>query len=481
MAAAPLDGRCQKIRPDLSAFIDGTLPRKRWEQVCYHLAGCQGCRDEMTELSEVCSVLSRHRDTDTGAPTDLASRLESIAGESAEQPLYLSAGVSSSGAALPSRRRARQRLAVRSGVAMLTIVVAVMALAVAIAPTPPVVAQPVETAHDQFNLAMTAIGSTESVGAVLFAHEGGAQFALSSTERPVSVAQGQALRISADDAAKLIATTLDPGLNYSGRQRIAVAHGAGEFLTAEVQIDKVEGEGTSMVVLDAAGDRFVSTIHPELANTVTAAPASWSFYQYPTVSTIAGRGATVVEARTEDQVAARWWMDVPTGVLLRAERFDAEGDPTLMVGFESISYESAQLPSDAKQLIALMPASASGVAGWCQGPATCAGTLAGLPLVAYSSGDETAPDSMLLVYSDGFQTVTVGWSHGILADDAPAGVQRAKGQPSMMAWQAGESVVLVATNGTPELLEQAAAELPGESPYPDTWQHWVRRGLTRIW
>ncbi|MDF1487661.1 hypothetical protein [Tessaracoccus caeni] len=435
----------------------------------------------MTELSEVCSVLSRHRKTDPGAPTDLASRLESIAGESAEQPLYLSAGASSAGAALPSPRRARQRLVVQSGVAVLTIVVAVMVLAVAIAPSPPVVSQPVETAHDQFNLALAAIGSTESIGAVLFAHERGAQFAQSSTERAVEVVQEQALRISADDAAKLIAAAFDPGLNYSGRQRVAVAHGGGEFLTAEVQLDKVEGEGTSMVVLDATGDRFVSTIHPELSHTGMAPPSSWSFYQYPTVATIAGRGATVVEARVEDHVAARWWMDVPTGVLLRAERFDSDGDPALMVGFESISYESAQLPDDAQQLIALMPASASGVTGWCRGAASCAGTLAGLPLVAYSSGDEEDASSMLLVYSDGFQTVTVSWSHGILADDAPSGLQLAKGQASVLAWQAGESVVLVASNGSSELLEQAASELPGESPYPDSWQHWVRRGLSRIW
>lgn len=477
MGAAPIDGRCQKIRPDLSAFIDGTLPHKRWEQVCYHLAGCQACRDELNELSEICSTLSRQRDATADAPTDSTSRLESIAGEGAAQPLYLSAAADPSHAALPLRRRARQRLVVQSGVAVLTLAVVVMVLAVVIAPSPQVVSKPVETARDQFNLALTAIGVNESVGAVLFAHERGARFAGSSQEAPTEVKEEQALRISASAAAEVLGAKRDAGLNYSGLQRVVFSHEESAFLTADVQVTKVEGEGSSMVVLDAEGERFTSTISPELDEPGLAPPASWSFYQYPTLGTVAGRSTSVLEAREEERVARRWWIDMSTNALLRAEYFDSQGKPTIMAGFESISYESVQLPDDAQQLIALMPVSASGVSGWCPGALECPLTLAGLPLVAYSSGES---EHAMLVYSDGFRALTVASAEGRLATDATSGPRRASGHLSVSAWQAGEDVVLVATNGPQALMAQAMGELPREEPYPDSWQDWVRRGLERL-
>lgn len=480
MGAAPPDGRCQKIRPDLSAFIDETLPKKRWEQVYYHLASCQACQSELSELSEVCSALSKQREVRADAPADLASRLERIAGEGAAHPLYLSASCGPDEAVLPSRRRARRRLVAQSGVAMLAVAVVVMILAVAVAPSPVVMAAPVETARNQFNLAVAAIGVNESVGAVLFAHERGAQFEVSGQQEPVEVAEEQALRISASAAAQVIGRSLDPGLNYSGLQRVAVSRGEGKYLTAGVQVTKVEGEGTSMAVLDARGNRFVSTIHPEFTDRVAEPPDSWAFYQYPTLATVAGRPAGVVEARADGRTTARWWVDVPTGVLLRVERFDSDGRPTLMVGFESISFEGATLPDDAQQLIVLMPVSASGVAGWCPNHVRCAPTLAGLPLVAFSSEDADDAGSMLLVYSDGFQSITVSWSNGVLPDDVQDGPQRDSGQASVLARQSGESAILVATNGSAALLARAVEELPGEAPFPDSPADRLRRGLGRL-
>ena len=43
---------CERFRPDLSAFADGTLPPRRWEQVSYHLAGCARCRDEVAAKAD---------------------------------------------------------------------------------------------------------------------------------------------------------------------------------------------------------------------------------------------------------------------------------------------------------------------------------------------------------------------------------------------------------------------------------------------
>lgn len=481
MGAAPPEGRCQKIRPDLSAFIDETLPRKRWEQVCYHLAGCQACRDEMDELSQVCSTLSRQREAGADAPADLAARLERIAGEGAAHPLYLNADGGPAASGLPSLRRARQKMIAQSGAALAMVAVLVMALAVAVAPAPVEVSAPVETARTQFNLSVAAIGATESVGAVLFAHERGAQFAVSEQEESVAIAEEQALRISPEAAARLIGRSLDPEVNYSGQQRVAVTHGEGLFLTAAVQISRVEGEGTSMVVFDAHNDRFFSTIYPELTSRVTEPPALWSFFQYPTLATLAGRSAIVIEARAEGRAAARWWVDVPSGVLMRSERFDADGRPVLMVGFESISFDEATLPDDAQQLIVLTPVAETEAALWCPAQAWCKPTLAGLPLVAFSREDaEEDSAAILLVYSDGFQSLTVSSSEGVLADDALRGPQRGSGQVSVYARQSGYSAIVVTTNGSAALLARAVEELPEEKPYPDSLTDQLRRGLERL-
>ena len=87
---------------------------------------------------------------------------------------------------------------------------------------------------------------------------------------------------------------------------------------------------------------------------------------------------------------------------------------------------------------------------------------------------------MLLVYSDGFRTVTVGWAVGALPADAPDGAQRSSGQPSVVARQVGEQVILIATDGSAALLAQAAEELPDEQPYPDSLRHRLGRGLERL-
>ena len=34
----------ERVREDLNAYVDQTLPPRRWEQISYHLAGCEDCR-----------------------------------------------------------------------------------------------------------------------------------------------------------------------------------------------------------------------------------------------------------------------------------------------------------------------------------------------------------------------------------------------------------------------------------------------------
>ena len=64
---------------------------------------------------------------------------------------------------------------------------------------------------------------------------------------------------------------------------------------------------------------------------------------------MAGRSASVVEARGDGHLVARWWLDDDTGLPLWVERYDTTGRPTLVFGFVSINIGTAQLATDSTQ------------------------------------------------------------------------------------------------------------------------------------
>jgi hypothetical protein len=101
---------CGRYRGDLSGYVDGTL-----------------------------------------APDDLAERLASIAGEQADQPLYLCGGHGE----LPSTRRLVARRAAQACVALLGSAAAIVIIAVLIAPEPPRLADPVRAAREHYLAART--------------------------------------------------------------------------------------------------------------------------------------------------------------------------------------------------------------------------------------------------------------------------------------------------------------------------------------
>lgn len=140
---------CGRFRGDLSGYVDGTLPPKRVETVQAHLEGCAECAEEAQALAAVCSQLSAWRTSLT--PDDLTERLASIAGEEANQPLYLSSGPGE----LPSARRIVARRMVQTCVALLGSAAVVVIIAVLIAPDPPRLDDPVRAARDHYTAALS--------------------------------------------------------------------------------------------------------------------------------------------------------------------------------------------------------------------------------------------------------------------------------------------------------------------------------------
>ena len=468
-------GRCERFQPDLSAYTDGTLPRRRWEQVSYHLAGCRSCRDEVSAISRVCSTLSACGRSD--APASLAARLESIAGEHAAAPLYMASGSGE----LPSARQRRNRRVTQGGAALLVAVMSVMVLAVLVAPDPRKLDDAVGAAREQFSRATAAVSVNEALGAVLLAHERGADQGASVSYTPLP-ADSVDVVISETRAAAWLQAAAEVDETLRGIQRVWVADGEGHFHTADVVTTKVAGRGAQLEVLDVRGDRFGSSFLPVFHRRPVGAPQRLSFTESFGAETVSGRDAFRIRAYDDHGPVASWWLDSQTGLLLWSERYNAFGDVALAFGYTQLAFGDASFSDDAgiTQVISLEPATSSQEDGWCVGLEQCPQSVAGLPLVAYSSSEQQDGRSMTLVYSDGVETAVVGWSDGLLGDDVTSRTDRSAGLPTVVTWQCGSAVLSVTSNASPELLAEIAQELPGEQPYSETLTDRAVAGLGRL-
>ncbi|SHI90352.1 Putative zinc-finger [Tessaracoccus bendigoensis DSM 12906] len=468
MAATP----CDRIRADLSAYADQTLTPRRWEQVSYHLAGCADCRAELAAIDAVCGELNRCRAS--GPSTSLAARLEAIAGEQAQAPLYMASGQGE----LPSARRDRGRRVAQGSVVTLLAMVSVVVLAVLIAPDPPRLTNLVGAARQQFSMSAASIGTNEAIGAVLLAVERGADLGESVSYQPVNQVVGLT-PVSAERAVNLLTRAVDASVTVSGVQGVWVSDNAGRYRSAQVRTAKRPGEGTQLEVLDSRGDGFMSASLPTLTPQRVTAPEGWSFAEGSEPVVVGGRAATQLQASQDGRPVAGWWFDTETGIQLWAERYDAYGAVSIATGFKQLSFGEQHLNGGAAQLIALQPASGSQTEGWCVGLSECPQELGGLPLVAYASSNREAHRSMTLVYSDGFESAVVGWTEGLLAEDGAVSSAQSSGLPTLY-WQSGEAVVWATTNGSYELLCDIADELPQEAPYPSSLLDRVAAGLNRL-
>ena len=470
------DPECERFREDLSAFADETLPGRRWEQVGYHVAGCARCRAELADIRNLRSTLGTPGKRPGAAPLTLAQRLEGIAGEHVDAPLYMAGGAR---CALPSKRRVRSRRMFQSGMAAIVVLASVLAIAFLVAPESPVVINAIKEAREQYSLSSTAISVNESVGAVLLAHERGASFGRPQAQHSRSTLVSDPQRIPRATASAMLGG--EPP-THSGNQRVWISAGEEGFHVTNVRLDEVAGEGTSLVVLDAKGNRFMSWFVPSSTCCESEDGPPWTFWKYSGMDQVAGRWAEVIEARDEHgHRVARWWVDFDDGIALWSERYDAAGSPTIISGFTELRVGEAHLAQDHAELVSMNPVSSSEAKGWCVGLAHCPGTLAGLPLVAHASSGAGAGagKSMRLFYSDGFRNLSVVWQEGQLQDGIPV-EDATPGFPEVGVWQSGNGIISVTTNASPGMLQEARAQLPGQAPWEPSVMQQIWQGLVRL-
>lgn len=470
--------RCDRFHPDLSAFADGTLPHKRWEQVSYHLAGCQACRDEVAAISSVCSTLSASC-TRSDAPESLAARLESIAGDAAEAPLYMAAGEGD----LPSARRRRQRRMAQGSAALLVMALSVIVIAVLVAPEPRRLTDPIGTARQQFSMSTAAVSVNEALGAVLLAHERGADLGEAVSYQRLDAGGALDVVISAKRAAAWLRDASETDRTLRGVQRVWVADVDGGYRTADVRTVKVAGRGAQLDVFDARGDRFNSSFLPDFHLRRVEATERWDFTESLRTQPVSGRDAYLIKAHDDYGTVASWWIDSETGLLLWSERYNTAGDVVLAFGYTDLEYGPASFAADDSgfsQMISFEPASSSLEKGWCVGMEHCPQSVAGMPLVAHSSSSQRDGESMTLVYSDGFSTAVVNWTPGVLEDGVTARSDRASGLPTVHSWQCDDAVVTVVSDAPSDLISRIAEDLPAEQPHTRTLLERAAEGFGRL-
>lgn len=487
---------CAELAELRSAYVDGALADRDRERLLGHLVACADCRNDVDEMRRVRKLLAK-RQEDLGAPSDLSSRLISIAGDTAAPRRWASASD-------PHLRRRRRR----TRAALVTVAATTFGLAafsgIGYVAAPPVTASAVSDP------------SAEAVG-----EYGGMLASLPLTNPPVDVVaaiqptslhvipagrsttpSGVAQQLSAVQArAKLErAARASSRVSFSGQQRYQAVRGD-QLISATIDVINVAHQGMQLQVRDQAGRRVSSRfVGPSHASRLTELTLVSLLAEHYTLSgrrgsEVAGRAATVIEARDPavppgSAAAARWWVDDATGVLLWHETYDQSSRVQSSAGYRSVEFGDVSFLSHLPQTtvprttttLTLTRTTDLAAQGWSPPQ-----ELAGLPLVRLRSDRADHPQAVHLVYSDGLSVVSVFEQRGGLdagpagsAWDAGMGAFVRWGSASTATWQSGQTVLTVVSNGAPELLRDAVRSLPHDVRPGRTTMERVLAGWDRI-
>lgn len=479
---------CAELAELHSALVDGALCDADRERVLAHLVGCPNCRRELHELRELRRRLSAEPSR-TAAPDALSSRLVSIATGPGRRP---------------ARARRRARRAAVGAVSFLTVAGSVAGVGYAAAPplAAAAVGDPSTPARADFSAVLTSLPlGTDAVAAVLASS---ADLGVDTPSHPAPGSAATGAELGGPAAYGLLerAARAEDDLSYLGVQGVSVGRPGGA-VEGTVRVDARVGQPSQLQVFTRAGQQVRTGSTPGAvagARTTDSELIALVGQRYRlsgrTGARAASRTASLVEAArpgagAEAPVAARWWVDDATGLLLGRQTYDADGTVSLSAGFQTVTIDPRDAPEPPAPRLAepattasltVSSAGALSAEGW-----FCSESLAGLSLVRLRRGDETEPGMLHLVYSDGLQTVSVIEQRGALPVALP-GWQRDSGlpayvrlgAPNLATWQAGETVITVVTSGSPDLLAAAVHALPPEAALRRTTMGRVQAGWARI-
>jgi negative regulator of sigma E activity len=314
-----------------------------------------------------------------------------------------------------------------------------------------------------------------------------------------SVAAGETL--TSTEAQALMQRAADAGhsVSYSGRQWF-LAYRDGRTIVAQVDVDARARQGTQVRVNSQRGQQLFRGFTPALISSRVVDDELLDLLEHnyhlsgSRGARVAGRSATVVTATRDGSpsVAARWWIDDATGIMLWQETYGESGSVDLSFGFTSVSVSQSEgilehlpprlaVPRTSTSL-SLSSATELKASGW-----SCVRELADLSLVRIRSDRASNPDLVHLVYSDGLSTVSVFQQRGQLTAapegsqwDAALGAHVRRGASGVATWQSGEMVLTVVTDGSAGLLAEAVESLPHADAMTQTTLDRIKAGWARI-
>ncbi len=491
-------GPCAGLAKRRSAFVDGALSSADRDRLQVHLAGCASCRDDVHDLRTVRDLLGRTTAQPAAeAPAELSRRLVSIAGDRSDTPVWTARN--------RHRRTARIRAAVGGVAVVVTVAVAGGAGYAAAPPGLTAVADPAGEAGAEFASALDEFPLlTGSFGAVMSADRAAllssvaapaASEPTAATGRPVTATEAQAVLRRAVGANDTV--------SYAGVQQW-VAHTPTKTVGARVDVVGYPGRGTGVRISTIGAVELAQDFIPATGGSRTSGSELLSLLARNYAlgglrgAQVAGRSATMLEASDDGAVAARWWVDDVSGIVLRQENYDDQGAVRISVGFTDISVSdrprdfgpyaaSAPTPIATRTPttnvgLTLSNAAALTASGW-----ACQRDLGGLSLVKLRADRTEDPTAVHLVYSDGLTAVAVYEQRGRLANgpadsswDDTLDAHVRHGASSRATWQSGDRVFTVMTNGSAGQLARAVALLPHEAPLEPTTLERVQAGWGKI-
>lgn len=500
---------CQRFGDTLTGFVDGVLPDADRERVLAHLVDCTDCRAEVAELRAVRDLLG-HRprqgtDTPSDTPADLSHRLMSIAGSEAADPLW-SRPFATPGPtrpyALPSRRRR-----VRTGVVTAVLVVGFLGAGasgagyLAAPPAPTEIGDPGAGAEAEFSNALAqAPLSSDAVNAVIM--DSGAtasgldQVSTAAPDSSSGARQPATAHLDEVAATQLLAKADRAGrtLAHDGVQQVSLWQD-GRETSAQVRVEARPGQGSQVAVLDADGDAHRAGFIARTALQTGSFDRLAERYALSGAEggEVAGRQATMVQAVTDGQVRARWWLDADTGLMLWSETYDEAGRALQSSGYESVEISAAEdaFLTHLAPRLSVSGATAAMSSGRVEELAGrgwgCSESVAGLPLVQVRGDNFGDPGMLRSTYSDGVHTLSVLQRHGALGS-SPVGFEwdpdlsayRNSEVPAVATWQSGDTVVTVITDASARVLSAAIDELPHDPPPGQGGMHRVMSGWEHI-
>jgi hypothetical protein len=497
-----VSAQCSGFAELRSAYVDGALADRDRERLLRHLTDCAACRDEVAELRAVRRLLSS---TDLPAPTsfDLSQRLVSIAGADATAPLRVRSFRRRRRfdpyAGLPRRRQALRTRITAATVTFGAAVTVAGVVGYAAAPVQSMVSidDPTTEAQAAFSSTLGEVPLTsDSLGAMMSVDVASLVPSTQTTFAGPTMERGEVLGGDAAPRAMERAARAENRVSYSGMQSFTIIR-HGTAMVADVEVQAHAGQGSQIRVISRSGPATLGRFSPravsnqvddELLNllernyTLTAASGA----------VVARRPATVIAAIRDGMVAARWWVDDATGIMLWQETYDAVGKVDLSYGFTSVAISrktkimdhvpgQLEVPTTTTPLT-LTEAGRLATTGW-----ACGRELAGLSMIRIRSDGASDPTALHLVYSDGVNTVTVFEQRGRL-QSPPEGL---RWDPALAAhvrhaatevasWQSGDRVYTVVTDGSEDLLTAAVRSLPHEASRTPTTLGRVKAGWAKI-